>query len=63
MVLGRGGFSGWADLVPLASFIFFVLFSFSFSVFPISFIQFAKMLQMTSNQLLKLSKVQRSPFK
>jgi hypothetical protein len=37
MVLGRGGFGGWADLVPLASFIYiFLIFSFSFSVFPIS---------------------------
>jgi hypothetical protein len=37
---------------------FFFFFSFSFSVFPISFISFALKLQKTSNQLLKLSKIQ-----
>jgi hypothetical protein len=29
-----GSFGGWADLVPLASFLFFVFFSFSFFDLP-----------------------------
>jgi hypothetical protein len=53
-VLGRKGFPG-------SSFTFlFPLFSFSFSVFLISFLDFAFVTQMTSNQFVKFSKNQRN---
>jgi hypothetical protein len=40
-VLGRGHFGGWAEMAPPSPFLIFVLKPFLFSVFLISFLEFA----------------------
>jgi hypothetical protein len=45
-------------MAPRRPFSFSNSFSFSFSVFPISFIQFAKIPQINSNHFQKFSKIQ-----
>jgi hypothetical protein len=45
---------------PGAIFYFYFLFFFSFSVFLISFITFANLVQIASNQLCKVSKIQNN---
>jgi hypothetical protein len=50
----------WAEPFPSAPFSFSFLFFFSFSVFLISLITFANLVQIASNQLCKVSKIQNN---
>jgi hypothetical protein len=52
VILGRGGFGGWAECFPLGLLLFFISFRFSFSCFLFLFLSFVKMLQITSNKVL-----------
>jgi hypothetical protein len=64
------GFSKWAMAeigagpkdFPEAYFYFFPLFFFSFFCFLVSFISFSNLVQIDSNQLVKISKIQRNKF-
>jgi hypothetical protein len=64
--LDQAGRCCWARLVclgPIRFLPFFVLFLFLFSVFLISFISFAYLVQIASNQLCKVSKIQKQHSK
>jgi hypothetical protein len=53
-------FRYWAENRPRGPFSFSFLFFFSFSVFLISLITFANLVQIASNQLCKVSKIQNN---
>jgi hypothetical protein len=48
----------WAEPLPLGPFLFFSLFSSFLFLFPISFITFANLVQIESNQFVNFSKIQ-----
>jgi hypothetical protein len=54
----RAPFSVGPKGLPQARFHFYFVYFFSFSVFLISFISFAYLVQIASNQLCKVSKIQ-----
>jgi hypothetical protein len=59
-----GSFWPWAGMVPGVHFHIFLSFdSFLFSNFPISFIDFAKMFQITSNHFQRFRKISLQGFK